>query len=200
MIAGPQIITPFFLAMSENWRKSSAAFLGGALLAVTFFVTLAYVVVRVLHHSVGESHKSGANKGITVAILILLVLAAFNTFRTRKTAKPPEWMGKLESATPKKSFRLGFLLLGLFPGDIITSTVVGSHLARNGGPWWYCLPFVLLTLFFEAVPALMVLFLGKRADVVLPKVRDWMTNNSWIISEVVIGLFIAIEIKSLAGS
>jgi hypothetical protein len=44
MIAGPQIITPFFLAMSENWRKNSAAFLGGALLAVTFFVTLAYVV------------------------------------------------------------------------------------------------------------------------------------------------------------
>ena len=109
-------------------------------------------------------------------------------------------MGKLESATPKKSFRLGFLLLGLFPGDIITSTVVGSHLARNGDPWWYCLPFVLLTLLFEAVPALMVLFLGKRADVVLPKVRDWMTNNSWIISEVVIGLFIAIEINSLAGS
>jgi threonine/homoserine/homoserine lactone efflux protein len=199
MIAGPQIITPFFLAMSENWKKNSAAFLGGALLAVTFFVTLAYVVVKVLHHSVGD-HESGANKGITVAILILLILGAFNTFRTRKTAKPPEWMGKLETATPKKSFRLGFLLLGLFPGDIITSTVVGSHLARDGGPWWYCLPFVFLTLFFEAVPALMVLLLGKRAEVVLPKVRDWMTSNSWIISEVVIGLFIAIEIKSLAGS
>jgi hypothetical protein len=77
---------------------------------------------------------------------------------------------------------------------------VGSHLARDGDPWWYCLPFVLLTLFFEAVPALMVLVLGKRADVVLPKVRNWMTVNSWIISEVVIVLFIAIEINSLAGS
>ena len=46
----------------------------------------------------------------------------------------------------------------------------------------------------------MVILLGKRADVVLPKVREWMTVNSWIISEVVIVLFIAIEIDSLAGS
>lgn len=33
MIAGPQIITPFLLALTENWRKNSAAFLIGALLA-----------------------------------------------------------------------------------------------------------------------------------------------------------------------
>jgi hypothetical protein len=59
---------------------------------------------------------------------------------------------------------------------------------------------VFLTLFFEAVPALMVILLGKRADVVLPKVREWMTVNSWILSEVVIVLFIAIEINNLVGS
>jgi hypothetical protein len=35
--------------------------------------------------------------------------------------------------------------------------------------------------------------------VLLPKVRDWMNANSWIVSEVVIGLFIAIAASSLAG-
>ena len=39
----------------------------------------------------------------------------------------------------------------------------------------------------------MVLVLGERATTVLPtKIRDWMNNNSWIISEVVLVFFIII--------
>jgi hypothetical protein len=54
------------------------------------------------------------------------------------------------------------------------------------------LPFILLTLFFLALPALAVLALGQRAKAVLPKVRDWMDDNSWIVSEIVLVFFIAI--------
>ena len=43
-------------------------------------------------------------------------------------------------------------------------------------------------------------FLGKRAAVLLPKVRDWMSANSWIVSELVIALFVGIEINSLVKS
>jgi len=107
-------------------------------------------------------------------------------------------MGKLEDATPKMSFRLGVLLLGLFPTDIITNVVVGSSLARNGDPLWYCLPFVLLTLLFAALPVFFVLLLGKRAAVILPKVRDWMNTNSWIVNEVVLLFFVAIVISDIA--
>ena len=42
--------------------------------------------------------------------------------------------------------------------------------------------------------------LGKRAAALLPKVRDWMSANSWIISELVIALFVAIEINNLVSS
>ena len=52
--------------------------------------------------------------------------------------------------------------------------------------------FVFLTLFLLALPALMVLVLGERAKAVLPKIRDWMNNNSWIISEIVLVFFIVI--------
>ena len=48
------------------------------------------------------------------------------------------------------------------------------------------------------LPALLVLLLGKRAHVFLPKVRDWMNTNSWIVNEIVIVFFIAITINSLA--
>jgi hypothetical protein len=200
MIAGPQIITAVFLATSENWRKNSAAFLAGVLLTVTFFVSLAYVVVKQLKSASGASHKHTSGQVIDVVILLLLLVAAVYVFRGRKNAEPPKWMGKLTTATPKFSFTLGLLLLGLFPTDIVTSFSVGSYLVRHNNPWWYCLPFVLVTLFLEALPVLLVLVLGKRAVVFLPKVRDWMSANSWIVSELVILLFIAIEINSLAGS
>ena len=66
-------------------------------------------------------------------------------------------MGKLETASPRFSFRLGFLLLGVFPTDILTSWAVGTYLSNHGDPWWHLLPFVLLTLLLLALPALLLL-------------------------------------------
>jgi hypothetical protein len=108
-------------------------------------------------------------------------------------------MGKLETAEPKLSFRLGFLLLGVFPTDILTSFAVGGSLSRNGDPWWHVLPFVVIVLLFVAAPALLLVFLGERGQRLLPKVRDWMNDNSWIVSEIVIGLFVILTANSLAG-
>jgi hypothetical protein len=54
------------------------------------------------------------------------------------------------------------------------------------------LPFIVLTLLFLGAPALGVLFMGSRAQRLLPKIRDWMNQNSWIVSEVVIVFFIVI--------
>ena len=200
MVAGPQIISAIFLATSEKWKKNSAAFLAGVFVTVTLFVTVAYVLVRLLFDAAGTSNESSTRVWLDSFLLLLLVVAGIHKYLTRKSSKPPTWMGKLEESTPKSSFRLGFLLLGLFPTDIITNVVVGSSLARNDDPWWYFLPFVLLTLLFEALPVLFVLLLGKRATVILPKVRDWMNTNSWIVSEVVIVFFIILEINNLVGA
>ena len=108
-------------------------------------------------------------------------------------------MGKLESAQPKLSFRLGFLLLGVFPTDILTSFAVGGSLARNGETWWNVLPFVAVVALLVALPSLLLLFLGQRGQRLLPKVRDWMNDNSWIVSEIVIALFVALTANSLAS-
>ena len=83
----------------------------------------------------------------------------------------------------------------LFPSDLISSVVIGTHLANHGDPWWHALPFVLLTLFLLALPALMVLTLGRRAEASMPKIRDWMNTNSWIVSEVVLVFFIVIVLS-----
>jgi hypothetical protein len=193
MIAGPQILSAIFLATSDNWRRNTAAYLAGAALSITLIVTIAYFA------SSGASDEGASNDTLDIVVLVLLVAAALHVFLTRKTAKPPKWMGKLQTASSKLSFRLGFLLLGVFPTDILTSFAVGSYLASHGDPWWHYLPFVLLTLLLLALPAILILAFGQRAQTFLPKARDWMNANSWIVSEIVIGLFIVIMANSLAG-
>jgi threonine/homoserine/homoserine lactone efflux protein len=192
MVAGPQILSAIFLATSEDWRRNSAAFLAGAALSISLFVGIAYVVGRGIN-------SAGGDDTLDILVLVLLVGAAINTFLNRKTAEPPKWMGKLQTATPKVSFGLGFLLLGVFPTDILTSWAVGSYLSNHGDPWWHFLPFLVLTLLLLALPSLLLLLLGRRARAFLPKARDWMNQNSWIVNEIVIAFFIGVTADSLAG-
>jgi hypothetical protein len=193
MIAGPQILSAIFLATSASWRRNSAAYLSGAALSITLIVTIAYLAGS------GASDAGTSNDTLDIVVLVLLAAAAVHVFLTRKTAQPPKWMGRLQTANPRFSFRLGFLLLGVFPTDILTSFAVGTYLASQGDPWWHYLPFVLLTLLLLALPALAIIAFGERGQAFLPKARDWMNANSWIINEIVIGLFVVLTINSLAG-
>lgn len=193
MIAGPQIISAVFLATTENWRKNSVAYVLGAACSISIVVVAAYYLID------AASSKDDSNDTFYYIVLGLLVFLAFNAYRTRETAEPPKWMGKLQSATPRFSFQLGFLLLGVFPTDIITSVAVGTFLSAGGDPVWHYLPFLGLTLLFLATPSLIVLAMGYRGQRLLPKVRDWMNTNSWIVNEIVIGIFILLTINNLAG-
>jgi hypothetical protein len=191
MIAGPQILSAVFLATSEQWRGNSAAYVLGAAGSITLFVTLAYLLLN------EASNRGTSNDALYVIVLALLVAAAIHTFLTRKTAEPPKWMGKLQAATPRFSFQLGFLLLGIFPTDILTSVAVGTYLAGHGDPWWHALPFIALTLLFLASPALILLIFRDRAERLLPRARQWMNDNSWVINEIVIAFFILITLSNL---
>jgi Sap, sulfolipid-1-addressing protein len=189
MVAGPQIISAFFFATSASWKKVSAAYVLGASLSITAMVSIAYLLAQGAGDS--EGGESGLNT-VDYVVLGLLIFAAIHTFRSRKQSEPPKWMGKLQAATPKTTFVLGFLLLGFFPSDIVTSLSVGSFLGNHGDPWWEVLPFIGLTLLLLSAPALAVAMLGQRAQTVLPKIRNWIDTNSWIISEGVIVFFIVI--------
>jgi threonine/homoserine/homoserine lactone efflux protein len=119
-------------------------------------------------------------------IIVLFVFLMVRTYLRRRDTSAPKWMGRLQSADPRFSFRLGLLLFLVMPTDVITMFTVGASLTRNGQPWWHSLPFVGVTLLLVGLPLIDLLLLGKRAEVLLPKVRDWMTSNSWVISELVI--------------
>jgi len=98
---------------------------------------------------------------------------------------------------PRGAFLLGLAMLSVYPTDIASNIVAGLHLSRQGAPWWQALPFVGLTLLLLAVPSLIIVLLGKRANDILPKMHDWMNQNSWVVSEIVLIFLAALAIKGL---
>ncbi|ELY43749.1 GAP family protein [Natronorubrum sulfidifaciens] len=192
MIGGPQILSAIFLATSEDWRRNSAAFVFGASLSISLVVTLAYYLGSGVR-------QGGSNQMLQLLMLVVLLAAMVHVYLQREQSEPPTWMGKLETANPTFSFRLGFLLMGFFPTDVLTSITVGTYLASHGDPVWHAAGFVLLTLLFLAVPSLSLVMIGDRAETLLPKVRTWMNTHSWLVSELVILIFVVITITNIVG-
>jgi hypothetical protein len=188
-----KILSAVFLATSQQWRRNSAAFVAGAGLSITFIVTVAYVL------AIGAVGQGTSNTTFSAIILVVLLVATVHTYRTREEAEPPEWMGKLGTASPRFSFRLGFLLLGFFPTNLLTSVAVGSYLAATGSRWVDALPFVFATLLVLGAPALVLLTVGERAEAFLPRARNWMETNSWVVNEIVIVFFIGFSLSNLLG-
>jgi hypothetical protein len=132
----------------------------------------------------GDRQKCGAtSKTLNVVTLVLLLAAMVHAYVTRKETKPPKWMGTHETAEPKHAFRLGFLLL----------RCSDRHLHLGGGwflpgapsdPWWHGTPFIGLTLRLLGLSALILLAFGCRAEAFLPRAREWMTTNAWIVNEI----------------
>ena len=193
MIAGPQIISAFFFATSPSWKRISAAYVLGAAFSIPLVIAAAYLLTNGAGES-GESSGSGLST-IDYVVLALLLLAIVRTYLKRNESEPPKWMGKLQDASPKMALVLGFLLLGFFPSDLITSVSIGGFLSSHGDPYTHALPFVFLTLLLLALPALLVAGMGERSQTLIPKVRDWMNQHSWIVSEVVLVFFVAIVLS-----
>jgi Sap, sulfolipid-1-addressing protein len=198
MVAGPQIVTAILLATGMRPRRDSVFFLLGAGVATFIGVTASYFLTGLLKR--GGAPLGGdarVTRAIDVAIIVLLLFLAWKVSRERGRSQPPRWMAKLESATPLFSLRIGLLLFLLLPGDLISMFTVGAYLAHHGAPWWHGLVFVALTVTLAGLPLLLLVSLGKRAQALLPRARDWMTTNSWIVSEIVIGFFLLMTLKDL---
>ena len=199
MVAGPQIVTAILLATGTRPRRDSAFFLLGVAVATFIGVTASYFLTGLVKRRGAATLEgnSPVERAIELAIIALLVFLAWKVSRERGRSQPPRWMAKLESATPLFALKMGVLLFLFLPGDLISMLTVGAYLAHHGAPWWHGVVFVAVTVALAAVPLLLLLSLGSRGRRLLPEARGWMTINSWIVSEVVIGFFLLMCLKDL---
>jgi small neutral amino acid transporter SnatA (MarC family) len=189
MSAGPQIVTSTFLATSDNPRRNSLAFLAAVAAATTTGVTVFFL----LGNAVAGAQDQGSSwlDWVIVALLVVLVIRVY--LKRHETA-PPKWMGRLESADARFAATIGFLLYIAMPTDLISMASVGTYIAREGDPWWHCLGFVALTVLVAGLPFWVLLLMGERAQRVLPRLRQWMNDNSWIVNEAVLVFFLVMTL------
>jgi Sap-like sulfolipid-1-addressing protein len=183
MMAGPQILSAFLFVTSESAVVVSSAFLAGVVIAVTAGVA----VTSWLAGAIGLGGQPGGAAGpaatvVQIGLVVLLIVLALKNWVGRASAEPPPWLGALLSAGPGKAFTTGLLLAGLFPSDLLVMLTVGVNLAATGAPFTAALPFIGVTVLIAASPLLCYLFFRRRAEVLMPKVRDWMTVRSWLVN------------------
>ena len=192
MNAGPQIMSAIIFVTTPKALKLSAYFLIGVVIAVTAGVTITFTLASVLGGSIslGDPSDSGSLGNIIQYVLVgLLVIASIRSYLTRATSEPPRWLGAMQNAKPRTAFLAG-LLLSIFPSDFVVLMTVGVNLAQSNSSLLGALPFVAATILIAALPMLSYLLFRRRAEVAMPKVRDWMNTNSWLVNIIVYVIFI----------
>ena len=193
MNAGPQIMSAIIFVTAPKALKLSAYYLTGVVIAVTVGVTVTYTLATTLGNniSLGDPSNSGSLGNIIQYLFVgLLVFLSIKNFVNRETIEPPRWLGAMQNAKPRTAFMAGLLLLSIFPSDFIVLMTVGLNLAQHNASLRAALPFVVATILIAALPVLSFLLFHRRAVRVMPKVRDWMNANSWLVNIVVYIIFI----------
>src|SRR5215204_2571055 len=194
MNAGPQIMSAIIFVTANKPLKLSAYFLAGVVIAVTAGVMITYTLASVLGNSIslGDPSDSGALGNIIQYLFVgLLVVLSIKSYVGRETSEPPRWLGALQNAKPSGGFTTG-LLLSVFPSDFVILVTVGINLAQNDASLLGAVPFVAATIFIAALPVLSYLLFHRRAVRAMPKVRDWMNTNSWLVNIIVYVIFIVL--------
>jgi hypothetical protein len=195
MNAGPQIMSAIIFVTALKPLKLSASFLAGVVIAVTVGVTVTFTLATVLGNSIslGDSSDNGSLGNIIQYLLVgLLVFLAIKNYVRRETIEPPRWLGALQNAKPRTAFTTGLLLLSVFPSDFVVLVTVGVSLAQNNASLLAALPFIAATVFIAALPVLFYLLFRRRAQRAMPKVREWMNANSWLVNIFVYVIFIVL--------
>ena len=187
MVMGPQILTAIFLVTSREPVKNSVAMLIGVLAAASLSILIWFG----LYEALGIDPPSGSGpSGADYVVAALLALVGIHTFLGRGTAEVPKWMAALREAEPKRAFGLAFLLILLMPTDIV-AVISTVHWLHNGNlDVLHAWPLVAATVALMALPVAAFLLLGHRARDAIPKIRDWLTTNAWLVNIIVIVYFI----------
>ncbi|WP_141580867.1 GAP family protein [Actinomadura sp. WMMA1423] len=195
MMAGPQIMSAIILVTTPHPVRASLAFLGGVAVSVIVGIAIARGVFALVgsNVSIGKaSDDSSIGKIVQYVLIALLLAAILRNYVKRATIEPPKWLGSLMSAGPRLAFKTGLLLIILMPSDILIMLTVGANLEQHKEGVGGAAVFVGATLLVAALPLLALLLFHRRAQRAMPRAREWMTHNSWIVNILCCLIFIAI--------
>ena len=195
MMAGPGIMAAIIFVTHERPLSVSVPYVLGVLVSTAVFTGVALGIASLIGGGVdlGSSDDNGSTGMIIqYALVALLVAASVRTYLRRETIEPPKWLGKLLAATPRKALLIGLAIIPLMPSDVVIMLTVGFNLEQGGGSYVNALPFIGLTALVAALPLLGYVLFRHPAQRAMPRVREWMNDNSWAVNIIVFIIFIVL--------
>jgi Sap-like sulfolipid-1-addressing protein len=172
--------------------RVSLAFLIGVAVAASLGTTIAYLLADRIE--LGDASDRGSSGKIIQFVLVgLLLLPAIRTYLNRdRYRQAAQVVGEPPGGESVERADDGSAPDRRDPTDIASMLTVGVNLAHNGDSLLAAVPFLALTLLIAALPLLTYLLFGRRAREAMPRVRDWMTANSWLVNIIVLAIFIVL--------
>lgn len=134
----------------------------------------------------------------------LVVIGARGWLKRGETTEPPEWIGSIQSSTPRRALRLGLLLSAANPKVLLLAAAgglaVGSADLTTSEVIASLVLFTVVAAATVTAPPLLYLTAGQRVLQPLGRVKDWLLLNSAAVMAVVIAAIgIALLLKGAAS-
>ncbi|MGS0686443.1 GAP family protein [Nakamurella sp. GG22] len=204
LAALPIVLIP--LALATNRPAGAArAFLFGWLLGVlgvgAVVIAVADLIVRPEEH---PQWLSWVKVAVGVALLALAARKWLSRTPAGTEPEPAKWMSSVATMTAGKAFRVALLLACLNPKNLLLvvggATVIADATYRPLEQAVALLVFAVVGSIGVAVPVVLPLLLGKRAEPVLAGANRWMTRQSTtIVAAVLLVLGALLVWNGIAG-
>ncbi len=204
LAALPIVLIPLALATNQPAGVARAFLFGwllGVLVVGAAVIAVADLIVRPEEH---PQWLSWVKLGLGVALLVLAVRKWLSRTPAGTEPEPAKWMSSVATMTSGGAFRVALLLACLNPKNLLLvvggATVIADATYRPVEQAVALVVFAVVGSVGIAVPVVLPLVLGTRAEPVLAATDRWMTRHSAIIVAVVLlVLGVLLVVNGLAG-
>lgn len=188
------IMPSIALLMTPRARRNSAAYLAAWVATLAIVTALAMALAGVRDPGPANDEAVGWVQLATGLVFLGLALAKWLSRPEPGTpAEVPAWMAALDAYTPARSARLGALLAGANPKNLLMALAAGAEIAVLAtGPGQAALSlvaFVLVGSIGAGTPVLVHRMLGERATPLLRHWKRWLEQHS---TSLAVGLLVVL--------
>lgn len=198
------IVAQILVLFTPAPRANASAYLAGFVLGVGAALSVFVVAAQALDAVTGGSERSAARSWVLIGFGALLLAGAARRYakRPRGDEAPgmPGWMANITTLSPPRSLGLGAGVGLLNPKNLVAvvpaAAAIGSSTLDVAASVAVAVVFVAIAAAGVAVPLLMAVAMGPRADPVLRRWKEWLTRNNDLVLALlflVLGLLLLVE-------
>lgn len=180
------IVAIFLVLHTDRALSNGLAFLVGRLLALAAVTAVFLQVPRLV---------SSLNRPVSPPVLIaaggiLLVMGVWVWLRRDRMTEEPKWLTRFNRLTPVGALAIGALLVVSNPKMLAASAAAGLLIGTAGvsiaGASGAVVYYSVVASSTVAVPVLVYLAVGVRAEGQLTRLRQWLHRRSGLVSAVIL--------------